>query len=239
MRPAPVLSLLIAMAAVFPPSVVNAQRRTQFDSGTVIVTHGSGEISLPPDRAVVTFDVVSRGQTAASASATNGVTVHRLVDALNAMRQPEESVQVVGVSVRPNQNYETGALRNYEAAGQVRVTIRHLDRLGRVLDLALASGATGLSDVDFRADSAEAAQGAALARAFEAARANADAIARAAGATLGPLLRVSTIPESEVPSFGRTVGLSEIRVTGGVPIAPHDIVVGATVYATWRLRPAP
>jgi uncharacterized protein len=234
-----VVLALSAITALCPLAVAVGQGRVELDSSSVLVTSGSGEIRLPPDHAVIRFTVGARAQSAAAASAASGAGVRTLVGALNAIRLPEESVQVVGVSVRPNQDYQTGVLRNHEATAEVRMAIRNLERLGRLLDAGLASGATGLSDVDFRADSAEVAQRTALARAFAEARANAEAIARAAGAVLGPLVRVSTSPDPDARYFGNGVTrLEGITVTGGVAIAPRDIVVGATLYTTWRLRAA-
>ena len=228
-------TMLVSGISQVPGAV--AQAATQLDSGSVVLTSGNAEISVPPDRAIIRLSVDSRAPTAAAASSANATRTRSLVDALDAMRQPEESVQVVGVSVRPNENYQTGALRDYEASSEVRVAIRNLTRLARIMDVAFASGATSLSDVAFRSDSEQVAERTALARAFTEARANADAIARAAGATLGPLVRASVTPEPQ--ERGYALEMSAVTIPGGVPIAPRDVAVRATVYTTWRLRPAP
>lgn len=218
------------------PSRAAAQIGPGPDTGSVFVTTGSGEVRLPPDRAVIRLAVETRAASAAAAASQNGRRLRGLVDSLTAVRLPDESVQVVGVAVRPNENFQQGTLVDYEASAAVRVTIRNLDRLTRILDVALSSGATALQDVEFESNRAAEAKTEALARAYDAARRHAEALARAANVALGPLLRVSMEPQYEFEGAG-VARAAYISVTGGVPIAPSEIVVSAGVQATWRIGP--
>jgi hypothetical protein len=120
----------------------------------------------------------------------------------------------------------------YEASAVVRVSLRTLDRLSTILDVAFRTGATGVEDIEFHSDREDAARQDALARAYAKARSNALALAHAAGLQLGSLLRLSTQPEA---SAFRAYGYSASVGYGGVPISPRDISVSATVTATWRL----
>ena len=227
--------LAAALSLVAPPAsphFLSAQSPSALDSSSIVVTSGSGEVTLSPDRAVIRLAVETRAPTAAEASASNGTRTRHLVDSLTAVHLLAESIQVVGVAVSANENFERGELINYEASAVVRITVRDLDRLGRILDVAFAAGATSLSQIEFESDRATAARRDALAKAFAEAKANAEALARAAAVSLGPLLRVSTEPEA---SPFRGYQLQAVTVSRGTSISPEDIVVHAGVVTTWRL----
>ena len=228
--PVPLLLLMLVTTTSGP--FVQSQR---VDTSTVVITSGIGEVSLTPDRAILRINVETRDTSAAGATIKNNTRLKRVVDSLTAIRLPQESIQVVAVTVRPNENMERGEVVGYQAAAIVRVAIRSLDRLGKLLDVAVRAGATGIEDVEFHSDREDAARRDALGIAFGEARANAGALAKAAGLELGPLVQVSTEPD-----YGRRFGgfaLSSVQVSGysGVPIEPKDIKVTASVTATWRL----
>jgi len=224
---------LLLAACVVVPTLVRAQGLTiQSDTGSVIVTSGSGEVSLAPDRATIRLRVETRASSAAQASRDNSIAVRRVLDSLNASRMPDESLLVVAVSVRTNENSQSGTLNGYSAAATIRVMLHSLDRLGTVLDRALGAGATGVQDIEFMSDHEDAARLDALAQAYRKAQADAQALAQAAGVRLGPLLRLSSGPQ-----YGPVYGA--VRDYNGdyesVPISASDVRVAAVVQATWRV----
>jgi len=231
----PLVRTLVVATALTAATGIDAQAQIRFtlDTGSVVVTSGTGEVNLSPDRANLRLKVETRATSAADAASANNVTLHRVLDSLNAMRLPSESVLVVSVAVRPNENYQSGALSGYTASAVLKVATRSLDRVSVILDRALSSGVTGVESVAFVSDREEAARGEALARAYDRARVDAEALARAAGATVGALLRLETVRQFGPADFlesGYSVGPAT-----AVPIAPHDVVVRATVQATWRI----
>jgi uncharacterized protein YggE len=227
-------AVLVAGLCGLAAAAVNAQAPANgADTGAVLVTSGTGEVSLPPDRADLRLEVGTRGPTAAQASTENSTALRRVVASLNAMRMPDESVLVVGVWVRPNENRQSGALSGYTAAAVVRVTVRSLDRLGTMLDRALSAGATGIQNIAFTSNREDAGRRDALARAYGKARADAETLARAAGLRLGALIRLTTEPD--YGAFG-SAGMAGIVPYGSMPIAPTEVTVRATVRATWRLQ---
>jgi uncharacterized protein YggE len=159
------------------------------------------------------------------------------LDRLNAFRQPDESVLVVGVSVSSYHDPTRNELRGYDAVTTVRVATRSLDRLSGILDVALAAGATSVQNITWLSDREQTGRREALRLAFGEAQANAEALATAAGLQLGPLLKMSTEPEFGPFARASGINLSEVTVTGygGVPITPSDIVIRASVQLTWRL----
>ena len=184
----------------------------------------------------------SHAASAAQAAALNAPRVRRLLASLAAIRPTPDSVLVTAISVGPNVN-ERGTLVDYQARAVVKLVVRTLDSLGRYLDVALSSGATEVVGIGFRSDSAEVVQRVAMQRAYAEARSNAEALAAAAGGTLGRLIRVSSGPD-----YGRFAsayaGLEEVSVPAfyrgaAVPVAAQGVTVSASVSAVWRFEPHP
>jgi uncharacterized protein len=204
------------------------------DTGTVIQTSGSAQLTLQPTRAVITLAVESRAATAALAANLNGPKTRRLRGALAASRPPPDSVLVVGVSVGPNENQQRGTLVDYQARALLRLVVTGLDSLGHYLDVALTNGATEVSNVTFLSDSAEAAGHRALAQAYAKAYSKAQALAEAAGGTLGPLVRVSAGPDYAPYAYPRLFEEFDVSSRSAVPVAAQGVVVAASVIAVWR-----
>ena len=138
--PRSALLIAIAIGVVSQPSA--AQQSRSDDTGSVIETSGSAELTLQPTRAVITFAVESRALTAAQAASLNGPKTHKLLAALSRSRPAPDSVLVIAVSVGPNENQERGTVVNYQARAVLRLVVTALDSLGRYLDVALTNGAT-------------------------------------------------------------------------------------------------
>lgn len=229
-------SILVLVVLPICAARVQAQVTSRGDSGSTVVTSGQGEITLSPDRAVLRVSVETRAGTAAQAANGNTQRVRKLLDTLNSIKQANESVMVAGVSVNANRD-DKGEVRGYAASATVRISTRTLERLGTIIDAALAGGANNIQDVTWLSDREESARRDALGQAFAEARQNAQALADAAGLALGPLLTLSTEPTRGL--YGPTMALSGVTVRGygyaAVPLAPQDVIVRASVEGTWRL----
>lgn len=224
-------SILLLMTVMGATS--QAQVTSRSDSGSIVITSGQGEITLSPDRAVLRVSVETRGGTAAQAANGNTQRVRKLLDTLNSIRQANESVMVAGVSVDANRD-DNGKVRGYAASATVRISTRTLERLGTIIDAALAGGANNIQDVNWLSDREEPARRDALGQAFAEARQNAQALADAAGLTLGPVLTISTVPTPGLIGYASALTVSS-RGYAGVPLAPQDVIVRASVQSTWRL----
>ena len=227
-------SILLLATAVMCATAAQAQGTTRGDSVSTVITSGQGQSTLSPDRAVLRVSVETRGGTAAQAANGNTQRVHKLLDTLNTIRQANESVMVAGVSVAANRD-DKGQVRGYAAFATVRISTRTLERLGTIIDAALAGGANNIEDVTWLSDREASARREALGRAFAEAHQNAQALAEAAGLTLGQLVTVSTEPMRG--AFGSAYALQAVTVSGyaSVPIAPQDVIVSASVQCAWRL----
>lgn len=222
---------LLVAGLLAPLSGVAAQSTS---ADPEVVTTGTGTVLLPPDRAMVRIAVATRAASAAAASTGNGPVVTRVQDTLRVLGFTGAAVRAVSFGVTPNYDYQNARrIVDYEARTTLEVRLGDLGTLGPLLDGALAAGATDVSSITFESDSLPAARNRALAAALQAARTDAETLARAAGGRLGRLRLVTTAPASQPQEDYATAALAP-RV-GGVPAVRRDVVVSAWVQARWTL----
>lgn len=190
--------------------------------GGGITAQGSGSVEAVPDEAMLSFGVESKAQTARAALAANAAEMRRVIAAVKAAGAT--SVQTQWVSLAPQA--EQGG---YVATNTVSATVRELATVGAVIDAAVEAGANQVSGPGLsRSDRAELYREA-LRAAVADARARAQALAQAAGVTLG---RVTAIAEGggavPVPMLGAARAAGE-----GTPVEPGEQEITATVTVTF------
>src|SRR5258707_13288980 len=191
------------LATLFASALVNVLAATAASGQTtisisppVVTTSGQGEVKVTPDRASVMIGVQTRGATATAVGADNASRTRAVLDAMTKIGLPKEALSTEGYSVYPEMRYDRdgGAPRvtGYVATNTVRVEARRLDQVGAIIDASLAAGANGINGLSFYMASLDEARRQAISAAVSNARADAEAMATAAGGTLGQLLEVST-----------------------------------------------
>jgi uncharacterized protein YggE len=210
-----------------------------------IETVGTGQRRVAPDRASVHLIIESRAASAATAAAQNGRAVQAVQDTLRRAgldSAPTTSSYHVGQDYERMRMDRPGEPRpiGYVARTVLRVRLTRLENVGRVIDVGLAKGATGVESAFFEASNAEEERRAALAEAALAARRDAEALARALGGSLGPILSTSTAAFND-PRRGNVMFESIVpgEMARGPAITPNEIVISAAVIARWRFNPAP
>jgi len=82
----------------------------------------------------------------------------------------------------------------YRLNNMLEITIHDVGRVGPVLDAALGAGANHVAAVNFEVDKTEVYEAQALTKAVENARAQAEALAKLSGATLGEVISIVSEP---------------------------------------------
>jgi hypothetical protein len=206
-----------------------------------VVAAATGEAQLTPDRAAVYIGVQTRASKANAAARDNAQRQRAIIDAVLALGIPREQISTESYSVSPDTRYDQATQRTsvigYVVSNVVRVEVHQLDQIGTVLDTALAKGANQINSLDFFASNADSARHEALAQAVSRARSDAEAMARAAGGTLGPLLELGTADTGPRPVYRMQVATAELRVAAPTPIEPGQQRVQVSVTAKWQFMP--
>lgn len=203
-----------------------------------IVAGGEGEATITPDRARVFVGVQTRAVTAAAASAENARRQRAVLDTLRALGLSSDQLTTMNYSVSPEMQYDQGGraprVTGYVVSNTVRAEVRKLDDVAKVIDASLAKGANQINSLQFYSSNSDAARRAAIAQAVAQARGDAEAMAKAAGGTLGWLMELTTGEPQPRPMFDMAMS----RVAGGIaaaptPIEPGQQVVRVTVTGRW------
>ena len=235
--PRTVSSLLAA--ALLASASASASAQQPVSSEPDIETVGTGTRRIAPDRAAVHVTIQTRARSAAAAAAANATAVQAVIDTLRRAgldSAASTSMYRVGPDYeRRPVSGEPPQVIGYVAHSTLRVRPPRIDLVGRVIDASFAKGATGVEGVFFESSRAEEARREALADAAGAARRDAEALARALGGSLGPLLSTSTVGRNDYD--GVNVSMGEVAPEQGTQIMPGQLVVSAVVRTRWRFIP--
>jgi uncharacterized protein YggE len=209
-----------------------------------IVASGRGEVRLAPTYAAVIVNIATRVSTAVEAASQNAQKVQAVISALRASGLSEKDITTAGYNLQ--QDYDYRPDRRPEPSGfmantSIRAEVRRLESLGKVIDAAIAAGATGISGVQYFASNTEEARRSAMAQAVREARTDADVLARAAGGSLGRLIALNSGGVSQ--PFPREmlamVGGNVMARAAGAPtnMVPAELNVIAMVSGRWEFIP--
>ena len=186
----PVLSL--AVGACLASAAVQA---AETERPRIVSVSGQGEIQAEPDQAIVTLGVESRKVRLEDARAEVTKTVDAVLKLTRDLKIDQKYVRATRISVQPEYNWDQNAkernLIGYFVSRQVEVDLRDLDKLGTLLEKSTDLGVNQLGDPRLESSKRRDLERNALAKAVEDARLNAEAVAKAAGARLGPARTIS------------------------------------------------
>lgn len=205
----------------------------ELDRRTVTVT-GIGELQAPPDQATASIGVIGEGPTAVAAMQANSEQVTALLKTLREAGIASHDVQTSQVSVQPTRRGgedPAPAISGYRATNRVTVRVRSLDRLGPLLDRAVAGGANQLENVEFGFRQPAELEAAARRLAMLDARETARQLARGAQASLGEVVSVDQEPGPGPQPLARALESSQ----KGVPLAPGESSITSQVRVTYEL----
>jgi hypothetical protein len=228
---------------VGPSAIVLAQEPTR-PVIPQIVTSAQGEVRVAPDRATIAIGVQTRAPTAADAAAQNSRKQRAVIDAIRARGVPQEQIATTNFNVIPETRYDKEGqaprITSYLVTNSVTVELKRIDLVGPVLDAALANGANQINSLSFGIVAADSARRAALSTAVARAKADAEAMARAAGGTLGPLIElIASDIYMPPPRPMMTVARMDAAQGAGVPVEPGQEVVRAGVTTRWQFVAGP
>jgi uncharacterized protein len=235
--PLPMVLAAVLVVATAPARAAAQSTAQPEPNGPTVTTMGDGVVRRAPDRAFIDISVENRAKAPRDAQAQNADAMSTLQQKLRAANLPKDAVRTIGYGVEPEFDFTNGrrVLRDYVARNTIEVRLDDLNRVGEVVDLATASGATSVGDVRFDLKDRQAAEREALGLAVADARARAEAIATSAGR---PILAIWRVVEEGASVPGpRPMMVAAMRAESAqTPITAGDIEVRARVTLTVLLK---
>jgi uncharacterized protein YggE len=234
-----VFALSCAAASLAVPSFAVAQTPV----AASITTSGTGEAKVTPDRAAVMVNVQTRAATAAAAATENARRTAAVLDALGKLGLPKSQLSTEGYTVYPetryDQNGQAPRVTGYVVTNTVRAETHRPEQAGAIVDAALGAGANMINGLSFYASSIDVPRREAIADAVASARADADAMAKAAGGSLGALIELSTQGPTVPPRPMYDVSRMSAKAAAAVPtpVNPGEQTVSVYVSARWQFVP--
>jgi len=230
-RPSVAVAVLVISGAL-TPAIAWSQAPTPPPQ---IVATGTGEAAVSPDRATIFVGVQTRAATVGPAAAENARRQRAIIDTLRALGLGSDQLATLNYSVSPEMQYspnQTPKVTGYVVRNTIRASLRRIEDVGKAIDAALAKGANEISSLQFTSSKADSVRRIAMAEAVASARADAEAIARAAGGTLGSLLEATTSAPPR-PFQEMALGRAQIAANAPTPIEPGEQTISVTVTARW------
>ena len=175
------------------------------DSEHGITVSASSETKVVPDKARVSFSVVTEDKEAEKCQSENATKVNAVIEALGKLGIEETSIQTSYSDLSPRYGslvtdskgkgdddvaYDEWTITGYEMTTELTVSDLAIDSVGPAIEACVAAGANGSDGVEYYASNYDEAYNEALTRALETAKAKAENIATATGTSLGKAVNV-------------------------------------------------
>lgn len=216
-------ALVLSLSPLFVQSA-NAQ-----DSRFISTTAEARE-EAAPDVAVISIAVETTAETVGAAAKENAGRMEKVLAELKKAVGKSDEIKTSAFSVRPVHEYDgrRNVLKGYTAFNSITVRTRSVDSAGRLIDIALKSGANNINDLRFELSDTTKVCALAIEKAAIKARALSEASAKAFGVKLG---NVKDITPS-CHAFGQEpvmrFGLMEKAADSATPVEPGTTTVSAT-----------
>jgi hypothetical protein len=234
------IAAILVLATVLSacgPTTINAEAQPPVRT---INVSGTGKVELAPDIAYINLGVHTEDPRASVAVAANNALTQEVIDAVKAAGIAEKDIRTSNFSIWPSQNYSPDGQpleTKYVVDNTVFVTVRDLEKLGDLLDGAIAAGVNTVNSIQFDVADKTAALKQARADAVKDAQTQARELAEAAGLQLGDVYSLG-FSENAYPIFdyGKGGGGGAAAEAAAVPIQPGQLTISATVSMSYAIK---
>ncbi|HET6153949.1 MAG TPA: SIMPL domain-containing protein [Marmoricola sp.] len=241
--------LVIALAVVFlvgtrthddRPVVRTAAASTATSADFGIVTSADASVPAVPNQVSFNASVSSTRSTTAAATAATNAIIRSVIAAAKQSGVEARYIRTTSLSVHPSYDYTSSGqhLVGYTSSERVNILVRPLSLAGETIGAVTTAGgnAVSIGSVTLSMSNQTALLAQARAAAIRNAKAAADAMASAAGRTIGELVYVDDAPQA-APADYPLYNLDLAAVAKGTaPISAGTKSVSVTVQTRWTLR---
>ena len=229
------------------PVDVGCETGAEVCEEAVVSTSGTSTVKVDPDKVSVTIGVETRGETAEEAAAANAELMNKVIAALKALGISDDQISTSWYSVHPVYEWQSppcieiypqppecaprNEITGYAASNSVTVTLDADEDVSKVIDEAVAAGATNVNGAFFfvSAERLEEVRSSLIADAIDNARSRAD---KAAAAVEMQVTGVKSINLNDVsfPVLYKDFAVAEGAST---PVLPGQQEVSMTVHVAF------
>ena len=224
---------LLAGCAQAPITVTSAPTMRTINAA------GHGEVYIVPDLAYIYVGVQSDADEVSDALNKNSAQAQAVADAVKAQGVDVKDIQTASFNVYPMTDYDMNgqvSRKYYVVQNTVYITVRDLSKLGVLLDAIVRSGANNINSISFDVQNKDAALEQARDMAIAKARAEAEAIAKASGVTLGDLQTVNVYTSNSATPVYDAKGGGAAAMNSQVPVSAGQLVITADANLVYEIK---
>lgn len=211
-----------------------------------ITVSASASVRLVPDKASVSFGVTTQERTAEAAQAGNTEAVNHVIDVLTGRGVAETSIRTTYYNMYPQYDYSSNGSQRiigYVVTTSMTVQDQDIADLGELLSACVAAGINSVDSIRLLCSGYDEAYRQALAQAVEDARQKAEALAAAAGRSLGAAVAVTEGWQDTSARYGAeeeavmSMDMAAAEADGGaLNIQPGETEINANVTVTFAMN---
>jgi uncharacterized protein len=201
---------------------------------------GHGEVLVVPDLAVVSVGVTTQGLSAREALDSNTKAMKTLLETLKKAGVAERDLATSNFSVGPRLDYGNNDGKppktvGYDVNNMVTVTVRKIEDLGELLDVAVTTGSNTINGISFSVSKPDGYVTEARKAAVADARSKADTYASAGGFKIGDILSINegTAYQQPQPTWAK---MGRSAASDAVPIAQGEQALSVDVSITYEIK---
>lgn len=213
------------------------------DLSNVISVSGEGVVKLSPNIADINFAVITEAGETGMAQAKNSELVTKVISSLKDAGIAAADISTSGYYLNPRYIYEEGKspqISGYKVHNDIIVTVRDITSIGKIIDLAVKSGANQVQNIRFYVEGSTAQKAKALTQAIEEARVKAEVIAAALGKKIVGIKSASgnwydNAPQPIFFEKAMAVGMG-MDSASSTPINPGMVEIRATAEMVYLIN---
>lgn len=200
-----------------------------------IKVHGLGRVTVKPNEAMMQLGVISRDESATRAQQINAENSIKLITALTQFGIKNEEIKTVTYTVFPHYKVvdHEQVLDGFEVTHIFEITVKDIQNVGAIYDLAFQSGANTARNLLFQVTNPTKYYHEALIKAVKDSVYKAQLIANTLGTAIYPVPVMVIEQEKPLPLYSRAAPFSISETT---PIMSQDIEISANIESYFRYQ---
>jgi uncharacterized protein YggE len=229
---------LVALAGVSGALTARpvAAQQVPSTSTRYISVIGHGEIKVRPDTAIIQIGVETQAATAKDALAQNTTQTQAVQKKLTDLGIDTKDIQTTNFGIYPVYGTDGRQVTGYRVTNSVSVKIRGIDKAGTLLDQVVQAGANSIYGISFTVDNTQNVMNQAREAAMRDAKARADLLAKAGGATVGEVLIINENLSQQPIPYAVPARAEAAQMDSAVPVQPGEQSYTADIQVTYALR---
>lgn len=205
-------------------------------SGNVIKVSSKEQVKVEPDIAEIVYSVYSQASDAQTCQTQNNTDLAKVIELLKAQGIEEKSIQTSNYGLSPVYDWEAGkAITGYEMTTEVKVSDVPMDQVGTLLSESLDAGINNINSVTYKSSSYDESYQQALAKAIEASKIKATAMAEAGGCKLGKIVNIEEYGNNQAARAGGYMAASKESAVNDMGVMPGEIEVEANINVEFSI----